>query len=46
MFTIGTELKEYPAMWLAMAAAYAWMREAHRSVTIYQDGKPMRFLRY
>jgi len=46
MFTIDIESKEYPVMWLAIAAAHAWMREAHRSVTIYKDGKPIRFLRY
>jgi len=46
MFTIGIESTEYPVMWLAIAAAYAWMREAHSSVTIYKDGQPVRFLRY
>lgn len=46
MFTIGIEVTQYPAMWLAIAAAHAWMRQAHQSVTIYQDGKPVRLLRY
>ena len=46
MSTIDIETTQYPAMWLAIAAAYAYMREAHRSVTIYKNGKRVRFLRY
>ena len=46
MFTIDIDIAQYATLWLAVAAARAWMLEAKRSVTIYKDGKPERFLRY
>ncbi len=46
MFTIDIEITQYATLWLAMAAARAWMLSAHRSVTIYKDGEPVRLLRY
>lgn len=46
MFTIDIEEKKYPHIWMAIAVARAWMIQGHRSMTIFKDGKAVRFLRY
>lgn len=46
MFTINGEGHEYAHIGLVLAAARAWMIDFRKSVTIYQNGEPLRLLRY
>jgi hypothetical protein len=46
MFTIDGEGDQYPDFWVILGVAKQLSVDLGRSVTIYKNGKPFKFLRY